>query len=186
MPSSSYRIVITGTTLPAPADGFIDGTRIEHYLPRTGEFPAGLTYDLCKAKRRANLRFMQVVANLDLIANVYVTAVEAPDASATTAPSSLTLDVAVERGDGVLLTPDELNPGQTLTGAAALKRAVARALIWAHEGRNIDVLDPTPSPARGNTNEARRVGHRIEPLAVGALANDLTAAEALVTVTPNG
>lgn len=173
-----YKITIANATGAAPANGFVDNTTIEQYMA-AGSSPT--TYAQCQAKERANIRFSMLCQQLGLEANVYVTDMVATSASATAEAAPFVIHATIERGDGVLSTRDESNAGATLTGTAALKRWAARALIEART-LNAAIVDPTLTGAPGNATTAMRVGVRTESLVVGAVAANLTAAEALITV----
>lgn len=178
--STFYRVSISGVTAAAPSDGFIDNRTIERYRAM-GATP-GLTVAHTRAKERANIRYEYIVANLGLMANCYVDNVDAPSATASAAPTSFAFTCEVERGDEVLSTQDELVAGARLTGTQAIRRCVARALIMSKTDAT-EYYDPTTTTAPGNTTAAVRMGPRIEPITVGSLAANLTAAEALITVT---
>lgn len=176
---TSYSVQITNATAAAPGNGFIDPTTIEAYMA-ANSLPA--TYAQCQAKERGNVRFDFLQQQVQLEANVYMTNLTASGASATAEATSFSFTAVVERGDDVLVTRDESNPGSYLTGTAALKRWVARALV---ESRTCfgDIYDPTLATTPGNTTTAARYGIRTEQITVGALKTTLTAAEALITVT---
>ncbi|CAM6054496.1 unnamed protein product [Sphagnum tenellum] len=149
-------------------------------------FQSSFTLTTSLAKRRANVRYTQVVAQLGFIGNMYICNVVASGASAVAAPTTFSFNVLVEHGDGSLQTWDETNPGTVLTDpATVLARAVSRALI-----QNVvvqaDVLDPTPANSIGVLGASKsvpRYGSRYESLAVGPVYNSLTAANSAITVT---
>lgn len=174
-----YRVEIQGVTAPAPRDGFIDPNKIEQYMAE-GSVPT--TYEQCEAKERANMRYETLIAKLQSFANIYVSDIATPGANAVSEPSSLAFTAAVERGDGALVTHDETTPGTYLAGESALRRAVARALVVGRIDFG-ETYDPTKSTGHNNTNNVPRRGVRIARIEFGALANNLTAAEQLVTVT---
>lgn len=178
---TQYEIVITavGAGGAAPADGFIDNKTIEQYMA-SGSLPTTLAQTT--AKERANLRFDFLREQLQREANVYILEAVATGANATTAGTDFTLTVEVERGDSVLYTLDEGNGNAVLTEIDAITHWVARALV---EERTTygDTYDPTTASTAGNATLAARRGIRLEQIVVGALAANLTAAKALVTVT---
>lgn len=174
-----YQVEIQGVTAASPRNGFIDPTKIEQYM-EAGSIPA--TYEQCEAKERANMRYETLIAKLQQFTNIYVTEITTPGANSVTEPSKLTFKAEIEHGDESLVTQDELSPGSYLTGAAALKRAIARSLIVGREDFG-ETYDPTPSTAPENSMNVPRRGVRIARIEFGALANNLTAAELLVTVT---
>lgn len=186
-----FNVTITnGGAAASPADGFVDSKKIENYAESLATTPAGLTLDLCMAKRRGNLRYMQIINQLQQMANCHIMSVAAEGADAGVEPSSFSFQLWTEQG-GVLLTEDENNPGTVLTDEAAITRCIARGLT-AHLFRQIDVVDPTStvSVGIGATVSVPRQGVRILPdsanpvLEVGAYAADLTSAESYVSVVP--
>lgn len=189
MPLSSefYNVTITNDVSNAsPADGFIDNLTIQQYDLNFETTPMGLTYELCQAKRRGNLRYREIINQLHLVTNCFVPpATITSDATPVAEASTFSLQLWVERG-GSLVTADELNPGEWLSGADCITRCVARALI-ADLFVEIDVVDPTSTQSVPNTTTSvPRFGPRIEKASdfeVGAYADDLVTAEALVAVT---
>lgn len=177
--TTNYLISIANSTGAAPANGFVDNMKIEQYIA-AGSSPT--TYLQSQAKERANVRWQFTVEQILRMANCYPSQMIATGASATAEANPFVFHVEVERGDSVLQTPDENNAGVTLTGLAALKRCVARALIEART-TNRDILDPTLGTTPGNSTQAARYGIRVETLVIGPAAANLTAAESLITVT---
>lgn len=172
-----YRVAISGVTAAAPADGFIDNKRIETYMAE-GSTPT--TAAQTQAKERANLRYRNLIDNLQRLGNLYISNISAPGASATAQPTSFEFTVLSERGEDNLVF--EVSPGTVLTGADAIERMVAISLTTSFT-RSSDYYDPTTSTAPGNATAYARIGNRIETLTVGALAADITTANGLVTVT---
>lgn len=187
--SHFYTITITnGNTNSAPKDGFVDNKRIEDYGLNLETTPTNLTLALCKAKRRGNVRYAEIIRQLGLVANCYVVpnTIVATGADSQTEASSFAFQIIVERGDGVLVTADESNPGATLTGTACLKRCVARALTIDLK-KQIDIFDPTSTDASGtwSTNSVPRTGIRIDPASsfeIGPYATSLASAEGMIAV----
>lgn len=180
-----YTVVITApASNTPPGDGFVDPTRVEYYLTDLANPPASFTLAASEAKRRANLRYSFMVAQLGLMANIYIDNVVAAGADASTPPTTLTMIIEIERGDGVLVTRDELNPPAVLMGTAALARCVARALME-NQTLEIDVFDPTKTTTTGpyGNTPAIRFGSRIMPLVIGPLSDNLADAQTMVTVT---
>jgi len=197
MPSSvqAYKIQITNSNRNvAPKDGFIDNLRIEDYATSGLETtPTGLTLVLSKAKRRGNLRYREIINQLGMVANCYVPAQSLPTVSSSTGtlksePTSFTFQIYAEHGAASLITADELNPGQTLSSTACVKRCVARAMI-ADISRVVDVYDPTSAASTGTwgaTASLPRFGHAVSSanaFEVGSYATGLALAEGMVTVT---
>lgn len=183
--SNIYDVTIAAAGLGgvAPADGFIDPKSSYSYMDTAGDAPN--TAALGKAKMRANRRYKGLIMKVHEMCNAYVLQTTAPGATADTAPTSLTVRFEIEQGDQVLKTADEQNAGQWLTGAAALKRCVARALMR-EETRNNEYYDPTVVPGRdidGADNAGIARGPVINIETVGALAASIATAEAAITVT---
>lgn len=179
----SYRIEIDGAgfgSSTVPSDGFIDHTKVEQYLT-TGSGPND--YALSLRKERANFRYRDLVSRIQEFANIYITDIDAPAATVNTVPTSFNFTATVERA-GALLTEDEDNPGTMLNGVAALRRAVARAMVMS-KTRIGEVYDPTLSFRHRETSgpQAARTGRRIESVEYGSLFNNLTAAESRITIT---
>lgn len=175
-----YDIVITKAEAAAPADGFIDQNKAQYYINASGDYPN--TAALGKAKARANYRFKMLLNELAQISPIEVTSITA-SASADAAPNTFTLRVTFFYTD--LNTENESSPGTFLTGAAAVERAAARALIAAPTAQ-LEYFDPTTTAAKGyndTVTTGRYYGPRFEELVVGACAANLAAAEALITVT---
>lgn len=174
-----YRVEIDAINEPTPSDGFIDHTKIETYMA-AGSVPS--TFEKSMEKDRANERFLIVREQLHLIGNMYFSNIEAPDADADTPPTSFSFVIQVERGDESLATEDETSAGTWLTADDAIRRAVARALMVERTNNN-DIYDPTETTAPGNNLAYPRRAARILNYMVGKLVDNLTDAEAAVTVT---
>lgn len=186
-----FNVTITnGSAGAAPADGFIDSKKIENYAESLATTPSGLTLDLCMAKRRGNLRYTQIINQLQQMANCHIMSITAAGADAAIEPTSFSFQLWTEQG-GVLITEDENNPGTFLTDAAAIIRCIARALT-AHLFRQTDVVDPTStlSVGIGASVSVPRHGVRVLPdsanpvLEVAPYAADLATAESFISVTP--
>lgn len=182
MASTSYYVTISSLSQASPGDGFIDMKKVEQYRSEGSDVT---TYAQAQAKERANQRFQLMVNKLQLLGNLYVSNVTATGANASTAALSFTFNLTSEHGDECLATPDEDTPGVTLTGNVAIKRAIARSLSTTVTNDYQEVYDPTSTAGKGTypTANAVRFGSRIEALTVGAAANNLTAAEAAISVT---
>lgn len=199
MSASLYDIVITNANyssdLSAPSDGFIDYNTLENYGVSLETTPSGLTFALSLAKRRANIRYGQLILQMNLITNSYIIlpTLSAPGATYKTSASSLSFQVMIEHGDTSLYTADELNAGQFLTGTAALTRMLARGIMFTqtlnsvYGDPKINVFDPTSADTvgtPGSTTSVPRTGERINSFAVGPLSDNLTDAGAMVSITP--
>lgn len=177
MQSASFGVTI----VPAggATNGFIDEMTIERYMA-AGSTPTTLTQTT--TKRAANMRFDFLQQQLQFEGNIYISDIVAAGGTATSAPTSFAFVATVERGLSSLSTKDETN-GTVLTGAAALKRMVARALLVSRT-TVADVYDPTLSAAKGDNASATaaRVGTRITTITVPALAATLAEATGRITI----
>jgi len=195
---SFYRISISGSSGSAPNDGFVDNLRMEDYLSNSvgadginesslDNFSPTVTLTNSLAKRRANIRYNGIVAQMGLVTTIYISNVVAFGANATTPATTFNFDVLVDHGDGSLATWDENNPGTVITNSVAvLARTVSRALI-ANVTVQADVLDPTANTGTGvlaSSKSVPRYGVRYESLSVGPVYSTLTTANAAITVTP--
>ncbi len=188
-----YSITITnGNSNSAPKDGFVDNLKIENYNVSLVTTPVSLTLALAKAKRRANIRYREIINQLAIVANTYVVdnAITS-DATYHSEATSFTFLIIIEHGDACLTTPDESNPGQFLTGTACITRCVARALTN-DMIRQEDFLDPTDTTSTAGTTSVIRYGTRIWPAVagtgsfefeIGNYAADLPTAEGFITTT---
>lgn len=190
MPSSvqAYQVTITnGNTNASPSDGFVDNKTLQNYDPDL-QAATSLTLDNCTAKRRGNWRWLEIVQQVQLVANCYVDPHSFDsDATAIAEATSFAFQFYAEHGDDSLITADELNTGSYLTSTACLVRCIARALTK-DVFVEIDIFDPTKADSIGTLGAANseiRWGIRISPAAdfeVGAYEADLATAETFVTV----
>lgn len=178
--SVSVNILVNGVN----GDGFIDNQTTFQYMAN-GSMPATAAVSMSKA--RGNARYLMVVQQLGIVGNIYVTNQNAVGANANTAPTVFSFTATSEHGDACLSTPDELNPGQFLTGANCITRCVARAMCTNYTNDYMEYYNPASTQVVGNggalTSNAIRYGETIGQVVVGALANNLTAAQAVITVT---
>lgn len=195
---SAYNIILTnqnsGVDLAAPSDGFVDPNTLEQYGESLESTPSGLTFALSEAKRRANIRWGQVILQMNLITNCYIepNSIVVSGGTYNAPPVSVSFQVIVEHGDSSLYTADELNAGSYLTGTVALSRMICRGLQYVQTPSGsfgdpiANVFDPTSSDTfgtPGSTTSAPRTGERMIGLSVGSLASSLTAAAGIVSIT---
>lgn len=180
-----YRITITAMSQAPNGTGFVDPKVPQHYLAldNTSTFQH-LPSDLAHAtdKARANYRWKQLLGKLsEAISPTQILDIQTPGADENNAPTSVSFTVTYDRPH-YLVTNDELNAGQQLTGELAIKRWVARALTSDYN-TNVCILDPTPlsAPAKAGPASASR-GETITQIKVGAIAGSVSAAEAKITV----
>jgi len=188
MLSTFYRVSIAAIAGTGDAAGFIDPTTVQTYMANNGVAPTvpPSTLTTSTDKVRANVRYKDVVENLQLVANMYVSNIVVTGGTVDSAPSNVAFTLEVERGDSVLTTRDEANTAVEITGANAIVRCVARGLCESRINKLDAVYDPTLSTAAQNgsiSNAAARVGLRLMNFNVAALANSVTTASASVTVT---
>ncbi len=182
--SNVYDVVIDGSgfsALSSPQDGFIDPTTIYQYMTQNGDAPTNLA--AATAKARANKRFRNIILQVHFMCNAYVLALTPTGGDVDTPPSALTIRFEIEHGDGSLTTADESNAGQRLTGIAALKRCVARAMVM-DQVRDTEIYDPTATTIVQNGADVtipRGIVSNITD--IGPVAANLTAAAAAITVT---
>lgn len=178
-----YDVVITTLAGAAPADGFIDPKSSYQYMDQDGDAPDSLA--AAQAKFRANRRFKRLVNEVNGLGNAYLISAVTTGATADTAATSITIRFQIEHSF-TPSTPDESNPGTTLTGPAAIKRAVARALVLTETNVRCEYYDPTLQVGRdidGDPNAGQPKGAVIRDETIGACAADLATAEAAITVT---
>jgi hypothetical protein len=175
--SNLYDVTIASISKAAPADGFIDPFRIEYYRAQENA-PKGTSMDVMATKKKGFVRWHRIENQLQCLGNIYCSNITAPGGTVNATPTSVSFRVLVEHGIESVSTPDELNVGQVLTGADALKRAVARALCSSLIA-NQEVWDPTTV---GST-EVVSFGFRTIELNVGALAADIAEANGKINVT---
>jgi hypothetical protein len=134
-------------------------------------------------KERATMRWDAVVFELGwlispiMLAEIYKTG----NLNGTAPVSTLAFTVGYDR-PAYLSTEDELNAGVQLTGAACIKRLIARALTQSYVG-NQEIFDPTLTSV-GNTCV------RVNPLQILSVTSaaldavaDIVTVEANITVT---
>jgi hypothetical protein len=185
----AYQVTITNGSSgnAAPADGFVDWKTLEAYDTDLASTQSSLTLALALAKKRGNIRYTEIITQLQRVQNCYVdTHSFASDATAVAEASSFGFQIYAEHGDAAWVTADELNAGQTLTSTNCIKRCVARALAL-DEFQVAAIFDPTnaTSVPTGTTN-VPRFGVRINVASdfeIGAYQANLTTGASYVTVT---
>lgn len=133
------------------------------------------TLVLSRAKERANSRWERVITELSQTASpVAISNIEKNGGTVDDSPSRIELSVAFVPGN--VFTYDENNNNEIIWGVPAVKRMIARALMWS--GRQIRVVfDPTLS------GDGFALGNKLETVTIGALADDLATAEGAITVS---
>jgi hypothetical protein len=195
---SIYSVTLTNSiSTAAPSDGFVDSMRIEDYYASTSYalegLPSGFSLLLSTAKRRGNLRYHEIIRQLELVQNVAIdpAAIVATGANAKTEPTAFSFQLVSLQGDAAWMTRNELVANTYLTGIACIKRCIARALSLSFS-RETTIFDPTTATSAGNsTTGIVRYGPRIDvagsfvigPYSSGVPATALPNAEAVITVT---
>lgn len=183
---ADYQITIQASGLggAAPADGFIDNQNIKDYMAANGTPPASLAN--AKAKARAYARYKLLVISLcQFSSTAGPSSITATGATIDTAATAFQFTVHMD-DLSKLVTRDEQNAGQTLTGLAAIKRVVARSLIAAQMSYRFELYDPTLISERQTDGQATTQRPHTTSIImdnVGALAASITAAETAITVT---
>ncbi len=184
MLSTFYRVSIAAIAGSGDSAGFIDPKNVELYMANGGAAPTSLTTSTNKV--RANVRYKNVIENVQLMGNMYVSNVVVTGGDVDTAPATVAFTLEAERGDSILTTRDDANTAIELSGANAIVRCVARGLCEARINKVSPVYDPTKTTAAQNgsvSNAAARVGMATLTFNVGALANSVITASSSVTVT---
>jgi hypothetical protein len=194
MLSTIYTVAIAGISGSGDSAGFIDNMKVEQYMANNGAAPA--SFASSENKVRGNIRYKNLVEQLQIMGNMYLSNASAANATVDTTGGSFNFTLEVERGDETLITYDETanatpvtygaNTGNELLGANAIVRCVARALCESRPNYVYPVYDPTltTAPANGTqSNTAVRIGSTTTTFNVASLSNSVTAAASSVTVT---
>ncbi len=191
MLSTFYSVSIAQITGTANAAGFVDNMKVEQYMANNGNI-APNDFPTSENKVRANIRYKNIVENLQLMGNVYLSNVVAAGADVNTPPTTFSFTLESERGDEYLFTPDETANGvansTVLYGANAISRCVARGLIETHDNYVYPVYDPTQTLPSGPANFSNlagataRVGSTTTTFEIDGLAPDVVTAGGYVTV----
>ncbi len=172
--SAAFQVVINKLVGSSNGDGFIEPKRQDQYA----SLPTSLA--LSKAKVRGHHRYVWMLENLRRIANVDITALTS-DATASGDATAISFTATFPHGSTYLR-----HDGELLSGAAAVKRAIAISMLI-NRSLLSDIVDPTTSAAdsdAASSTQGVRRGYVAETLTVGALAASIAAAEAAITVTP--
>ncbi len=170
-------IASTGQT----GDGFIDYLSVYDYMNAN---PADIPTNLAASVKKSHAlrRNKNVVLSIQFYSALAINSVTTTGSPSTNAAPT-TIVYRVEGDKTLVTTPDETSPGTTLTGDAAIKRIVSRAMVKA-ETIGMDIYDPTTATAPGNTTLWARTGPTFSASTVGALfSGSLTTAAAAITIT---
>ena len=149
----------------APDDGHVDFTTVEEYGATSG-FPT--TDVLALAKERANMRWEAIVRQLGTETHpLQISGAVAAAADEDTPATSVDFTVAYDRVEYLRTEDTEDSPGTFLTGTAAIKRWVERALVIDHTFLR-QTYDPfTLADALPNPGEFA-VGPEVKSVTAGA------------------
>lgn len=143
----TYKVQITNRLeLPTPGDGFVDNKKVEDYQQVDLETMTATnqvtSWENALKKERANIRWKQIINNIEeRVVPIEIKVNNTGNGgTANAAPLFFEFYIVLDRPD-FMVTPDELNVGQTLKNEAAIKRLVARALT-----SNIYVRTLVPDP----------------------------------------
>jgi hypothetical protein len=176
-----YKVTITPYSVSgANQGGFLDNKTVQQY----GLIP-GLTYDQCQDKRRANLRWVDIMESLAFEANPVFQNIQAIGAAVDTPATSFYFEVYYT-ADGM---PSTNRNGTLLTGTDCIQQWVAEALIN-DSNDQCEVFDPTMTDEisdkfhmNGIVTSHIAVGSRFIILSIGRLADTVDLAKANITVT---
>lgn len=158
--SVTYHVTITASGATGNGVGFIDRKTTEQY-------GTAVTMAQAQVKKRGNFRYEQILDTLAMMANVSVANVFTTGATATAEGTTFEMDVTFASGASVYVVREE----EAIVGVLAVRRLIAEALST-ERTRVCDVFDDDGSVVFTGD------------LVVGKMAADLTAALALITVTP--
>jgi hypothetical protein len=167
--------------------GFIDSKTYSQYANGAID-SSGVTASF--VKQRGNVRFGFLQQQLQFEQNIYISNVvtnNAPNSNPALATvNSITFVATMERSETPVMTRDENNSGVILTGNAAIKRMVARALVEGSTNLRA-AADPTGSGLSygesGTRANAIHVVAQTTSFVTNPIANSLSSAESLVSVT---
>lgn len=172
-------VVSNGVTGISSEVGFAPGA----YGGSAAAATANLTLAQSFDKERANMRWDQVVNQLgSLISLIFLDEIVRTGNNDGTAPvTTLSFTVGYDRAN-FLETENELAPGTMLTGAACVRRLVARAVVSPLSGTQ-EVFDPTITSL--GSSAVRQNPSLISGIIADALdsAGDIAVVEANITVT---
>lgn len=168
-----YKVTITPFSVSgANQGGFLDNKLVQQY-----GLKSGLTFAQCQDKRRANLRWNDIVESLALDANPIIQNIQATGGAVDAAPTSFYFEVSYTAAG----MPSTVRNGVTLTGVECIKQWVAEGMINDSMDQ-CEVFDPTLTDYT-DVEPAIAVGPRFMILDIGRLAATVDAAKANITVT---
>jgi hypothetical protein len=181
MTYTTYKVTITPYTVSgANQGGFLDNVLVQQY-----GLKSGLTFEQCQDKRRANLRWADIMESLAFEANPNFQNIQAIGAAVDTPATSFYFEV-IYAAAGM---PATYRNGVRIEGAECVKQWIAEALVNDSKDQ-CEVFDPTLTEEiaekfhTGGVVEAHiAVGPRFMILNVDHLADTIAAAKANIAVT---
>lgn len=172
----TYSVVITGA---------VDNLSQEKFATTSSDFPT--TYNNSKAIARSNIRYHEMIGQLLTLSDFKLDNISSVGRTKDAAATSFSFNLTYYRDRiSYLKTADETNPGTYLTGIAAIKRVIARALSTNYY-QNFSFWDPTVRVTRTNTNTTTQTtpprGWAFEQVDALALFASVTLAEAAITIS---
>ncbi len=175
--TKNYDVSIAAITKTAPNDGSVDPYSVDYY--RAQSSTAGTDVATMTKKKRGHVRWHRIETMLQGLGNLYISNKVGTGGTINVTPTTVTFRVTVEHDADPVRTADENNSGQFLSGALAIKRVIARALM-SELTANQEVWDP--STVSGHS-DVPTFGYRVISVVTGALAASITESDAAVTVT---
>ena len=181
MSDKIFTVTITaGASIGVNGGGFIDNKKVEQY-----GLVGGLTFAQCKDKKRANIRWANIIDAVTMNSNCTITNIVKVGGTVTSAPTSIRFDLTFPYAG----QPSTRSLGNIISDVPAVVDMVANSLIVDLTGQT-EVFDPTLTVAindkfapGGVIDPHLAVGPRIENLTTGKLAATLGAAIAMISVT---
>ena len=181
MSDKIFTVTITaGAPIGVNGGGFIDNKKVEQY-----GLIGGLTFAECKDKKRANIRWANIIDAVTMDANCTVTNIVKVGGTVDGAPTSIKFDLYYQQSG----QPSTWSLGDVIVDIPAVVNLVANGMIFDLSGQT-EVFDPTQTLpitdkfAPGGTIASHlAVGARLESLITGKLAASLAAATAMIVVT---
>lgn len=185
-----FKIALTPKEGKAPSDGFLDSNTPQNYITYEGTtdflgtgWPS--TNEKAMAKARANLRWITLLQTITLqVTPIDLKVTKNEGGSSDAPPSAFEFVLIVDRPEAFNME-DTQNPGKFLTGVSAVKRLVANVLT-SHIQKNGIVYLPeigTANKVSGQPASPVHYGESVQTIIAGPVAEDISSAEALISVS---
>lgn len=177
-------VTIKPKTGETPRNGFVDNNTSRMYIDVNNDVEENWpeTVELALAKSRAYLRWMNILDRITTTISPIDVRVVTNDATANTEATNFQFVMVTDRINSIVIE-DEKNPGTFLTGADALGRFTAMALVDSFT-KNTDVLIPTNvADSMGSDTPKAQYGDSTRIIDVGPVADNLDDAIGLVSST---